>query len=139
MLDGSMRPPDNFFTSHTVTLMMMYEKMPPIKPLAIEYVKGMRQIARKAGTASPMYFQLISGTAPAIIDPTRIRTQPVAQGGIEAKIGAKKTAMKKQKPVAMEVKPVLPPSEIPAPDSTKAVTGGTPRTAPTEMHSASTM
>jgi len=42
----------------------------------------------------------------------------VAQGGILAKIGAKKIESKKQRPVVIEVSPVLPPSEIPAPDST---------------------
>jgi hypothetical protein len=41
--------------------------------------------------------------------------QPVAQGGIEAKIGAKKMDMKKQRPVVIAVRPVASPSEIPAP------------------------
>ena len=66
------------------------------------------------------------------------RTGPVAHGGIEAKIGAKKMAMKKQRPVNMAVKPVAPPSEIPAPDSIYAVTGGQPIKAPMEMPMAST-
>lgn len=52
-----------------------------------------------------------------ISDPTIIRTVPVAYGGMEAKIGAKKIAMKKQRPVTIDVSPVAPPSEIPAPDS----------------------
>jgi hypothetical protein len=59
--------------------------------------------------------------------------QPVAQGGIEAKIGAKKMEMKKQRPVVMAVRPVLPPSEIPAPDSMKAVTGERPKREPIEI------
>ena len=59
--------------------------------------------------------------------PTIISVQPVAQGGMEAKIGAKKIEMKKQIPVTTAVMPVLPPSEIPAPDSMKAVTGETPK------------
>lgn len=67
------------------------------------------------------------------------RVQPVAQGGIEAKIGAKNTAMKNAKPVMHEVRPVLPPSEIPAPDSTNAVTGGLPKSEPMEMEMASTI
>ncbi len=86
-----------------------------------------------------MYFQLISVTADTIMDPTRMSTQPVAQGGIEAKMGAKKIEMKKQIPEAMAVRPVLPPSPIPAPDSTKAVTGGEPKRAPIEMLTESTM
>jgi hypothetical protein len=58
---------------------------------------------------------------------------------MEAKMGAKKMEMKKQMPVVMAVNPVLPPSAIPAPDSTKAVTGGVPRIAPMEMATESTM
>ena len=53
-------------------------------------------------------------------------------------MGAKKTAMKKQIPVTQDVRPVLPPSEMPAPLSTNAVTGGTPRQDPIEMLMAST-
>src|ERR1700759_4455480 len=69
--------------------------------------------------------------------PTSTRVQPVAHGGIEANIGEKKIEIRKQTPVVTAVKPVLPPSEIPAPDSMKAVTGLVPSTAPTEMLSAS--
>lgn len=66
------------------------------------------------------------------------RVHPVAQGGMDAKMGAKKTAMKKQIPVTHEVRPVLPPSEIPAPLSTNAVTGETPNKEPIETQTAST-
>ena len=62
-----------------------------------------------------------------------MRVQPVAQGGMEAKIGAKKMEMKKQMPVVMAVMPVLPPSEMPAPDSMKAVTGERPKREPIVM------
>lgn len=65
--------------------------------------------------------------------------QPVAQGGMEAKIGAKNTEMKKQRPVTIEVMPVLPPSAIPAPDSTNAVTGEVPISEPMDILSASTI
>jgi len=58
---------------------------------------------------------------------------PVAQGGILAKIGAKKIERRKQTPVVIEVSPVFPPSEIPAPDSTKAVTGDNPKRDPMEI------
>lgn len=64
---------------------------------------------------------------------TRTNVQPVAQGGMEAKMGAKKREIKKQVPVVIAVSPVFPPSAIPAPDSMKAVTGETPNNAPTEM------
>src|SRR4051812_18301468 len=87
---------------------------------------------------SPKYRQLISVHARAIIAPTRINVQPVAQGGMLAKIGAKKRLMKKQKPVTTAVRPVAPPSDIPAPDSMKAVTGGEPTNEPTDIPNAST-
>ena len=68
---------------------------------------------------------------------TRTRVQPVAQGGIDAKMGAKNREMKKQVPVVIAVRPVRPPSAIPAPDSIKAVTGEVPNKDPMEMQMAS--
>lgn len=81
----------------------------------------------------------MSAAALAMSAPTITSVQPVAQAGMEAKIGAKKTDMKKASPVMQDVSPVLPPSEMPAPDSTKAVTGGLPRREPMEMEIASTI
>ena len=66
-----------------------------------------------------------------------MRAGPVAQGGKEAKMGEKKRERMKNKPVVRDVRPVLPPSVMPAPDSIKAVTGETPRRAPMEMEVAS--
>lgn len=68
---------------------------------------------------------------------TRTRVHPVAQGGMEANMGAKNIEMMKQVPHVIAVKPVFPPSAIPAPDSMNAVTGEVPRSAPTEMQKAS--
>lgn len=68
---------------------------------------------------------------------TKIRVQPVAQGGIEANIGERKIDNRKHSPVTIAVRPVLPPSAIPAPLSMKAVTGEHPNSEPTEMHAAS--
>lgn len=102
----------------------------------MEYVKGMIAIVRKAGRASPKYFQLMSLAAVAIMAPTMINVQPVAHGGMDAKIGAKKIEMKKQRPVTMAVIPVFPPSEIPAPDSMNAVTGERPKREPIEIPNA---
>ena len=68
---------------------------------------------KKAGTASPRYFQLISTTFLIMRDPLITKAPPVAHAGILAKMGAKKMEMKKQTPLAMAVKPVFPPSEIP--------------------------
>jgi hypothetical protein len=56
---------------------------------------------------------------------------------MDAKMGAKNIEMKKQMPQVMAVKPVLPPSAMPAPDSIKAVTGDVPKREPTEMQNAS--
>lgn len=58
---------------------------------------------------------------------------PVAHGGIEAKIGAKNREMRKHKPVVIAVRPVFPPSAMPAPDSIYAVTGDVPRMLPIEI------
>jgi hypothetical protein len=66
-----------------------------------------------------------------------MRVLPVAHGGMEAKIGAKKSDRRKQKPVVIAVSPVRPPSATPAPLSMKAVTGDVPNRAPTEMQTAS--
>ena len=63
--------------------------------------------------------------------------QPVAHGGIEAKMGAKKSERMKHSPAVIAVRPVRPPSAIPAPDSMNAVTGAVPKMLPMEMDSAS--
>ena len=68
---------------------------------------------------------------------TKTKVQPVAQGGIEAKIGAKNTATTKQSPVVMAVSPVRPPSAMPALLSMNAVTGDDPRREPIEIKAAS--
>jgi len=47
------------------------------------------------------------------------RLEPVAHGGIDAKMGAENREMK-QRPVIMAVRPVRPPSAIPAPDLIKS-------------------
>lgn len=68
---------------------------------------------------------------------TNTNAQPVAHVGMLLKMGAKNNDMKKRKPVVIAVKPVRPPSAIPAPDSTNAVTGEQPKREPIEMHIAS--
>lgn len=68
---------------------------------------------------------------------TRTRVGPVAHGGTDAKTGAKKRDMRKQKPTVIAVRPVRPPSAIPAPLSIKAVTGEQPKSEPIEMNTAS--
>lgn len=68
---------------------------------------------------------------------TRTRVGPVAQGGTDARIGAKNKDRRKQKPTVIAVRPVRPPSAIPAPLSIKAVTGEQPKRELTEMNTAS--
>ena len=102
----------------------------------MEYVNGITANVMKAGRASPKYSQLMSLAAFAIMAPTMMSVQPVAHGGMDAKIGAKKMEMKKQRPVVMAVSPILPPSEMPAPDSMKAVTGERPKREPIEIPNA---
>src|SRR5512140_1005597 len=68
---------------------------------------------------------------------TRTSVLPVAQGGIDAITGAKKSDSRKQKPVTIAVSPVRPPSAIPAPLSMKTVTGEHPSRAPIEIQTAS--
>lgn len=69
----------------------------------------------------------------AIIEPTMIKVQPVAQDGMLAKMGAKKSEMKKRNDVMSAERPVLPPSAIPAALSMNAVDGELPMSAPMEM------
>ncbi len=80
----------------------------------------------------------MSVTDAIIMQPIKTNAEPVAQVGIDEKMGAKKTEIKKASPVIMAVIPVLPPSEIPAPDSMNAVTGLVPNKLPIEMDTAST-
>jgi len=93
----------------------------------------MKTMVTNAGRASPINAQLTLMTCRIIMQPTRIKVHPVAQGGIDAKIGAKKIEIKKQIPVIIAVNPVLPPSVMPAPDSIKAVTGPQPNKDPMEI------
>ena len=80
---------------------------------------------------------VVQGVCSGVDRHTITNVHPVAQGGIEAKIGAKKREMMKHSPVVMAVKPVLPPSAIPAPDSINAVTGDVPKRLPIEIENAS--
>lgn len=68
---------------------------------------------------------------------TMMSAHPVAQGGTEAKIGAKKIDTMKRRPVTMLVSPVRPPSPIPAPLSMKAVQGDEPNKEPIDIKAAS--
>jgi hypothetical protein len=91
-------------------LMMVYDIIPAMRPYAIEYEKGMNINVTNAGIESPGKFQFMANTPRIIMQPTRMSAPPVAQGGMDAKMGAKKREMKKSTPVVMAVRPVRPPS-----------------------------
>ena len=76
-------------------------------------------------------------TLEVIIEPTKIKAGPVDHGGKLAKMGEKKMEMKKPKATVIAVKPVRPPSAMPAPDSTKAVQEDVPKQEPIETAQAS--
>lgn len=91
----------------------------------------------KDGSTSPIYRQLTCVICLIIMHPTKMSVHPVAHGGIEAKMGAKKMEPMKHSPATAAVSPVRPPSAMPAPLSMNAVTGEQPKSAPMEMKSAS--
>ena len=61
----------------------------------------------------------------------------VAAPGITANRGIAKVASRNRHAVVNEVRPVLPPAETPAPDSTKVVTVEVPSIAPAQVATAS--
>jgi hypothetical protein len=64
---------------------------------------------------------------------TKIRAGPVAHGGTDEKIGPNTMDKRNRKPVVIPVRPVRPPSAIPAPLSMNAVTGEQPKRALIEI------
>ncbi|CAG8789590.1 7620_t:CDS:1, partial [Gigaspora rosea] len=58
---------------------------------------------KKLGTASPIYFQLISLILFVIIEPITTKTGPEAHGGMLTKIGARNNEIKKKNDVAVDV------------------------------------
>lgn len=90
-----------------------------------------------AGTAAEASLQSISLTPPIIRMPTKMSEAAVAQLGMSAAMGARNIAMKNIAAVKTEERPVLPPSAMPAEDSTKVVTVEVPQTAPKHVAAAS--
>ena len=74
--------------------------------------------AKNAGIDSSKFFQSISMRGFAIKTPTKTRTGAVATVGIKERRGDKNMNGMNRSPVTTAVKPVLPPSSIPAADST---------------------
>ena len=104
-----------------------------------ETYKGIAKIHKYAGIASERFSleNLISTTDSNIKKPTKIKAGAVANEGIDVNNGENNVASKNNTPVVTAVNPVLPPATTPALDSTKVVTVEVPRTAPTEVATAS--
>ena len=93
--------------------------------------------AKKAGTASSKSFQLISVNDETIMHPTITSAGAVAAEGIALTNDDKKALKAKQIATTTEVKPVLPPTPIPAALSTNVVVLLVPKIAPIEVAVAS--
>ena len=100
-------------------------------------MNGMIAMVMNAGTAAEESLQSISLTPPIIRMPTKMSEAAVAQLGMSAAMGARNIAMKNIAAVKTEERPVLPPSAMPAEDSTKVVTVEVPQTAPKHVAAAS--
>ena len=94
---------------------------PSAIPFAIEYVNGMKTIVQNAGSAFVMSLKSMSFTPPSIKIPTKIKAGAVACAGIIEIIGTNIIDSKNKSAVVRLVSPVLPPSAIPADDSTTVV------------------
>ena len=87
--------------------------------------------------ASVKSLKSIFKIADTIKNPTKINAGAVANPGIAVKIGAKKIARRNKNPVTTEESPVLAPAPTPAELSTNVVVVEVPKTAPTEVATAS--
>lgn len=90
------------------------------------YVKGIMTITRNAGNASVKSLKSILTTFVSINPPIMIRIGAIAAFGTSLIKGKKKSEERNNKPVTMEVKPVLPPAVIPAAVSTVETEGLVP-------------
>src|SRR5690606_8132515 len=99
-------------------------------PFAIEKVSGIASIAKKAGIAVSIWSQAIFPTLLIIMAPITTRAGAVAADGIAPTTGAKTGASKNRIATTNAVRPVRPPSEIPAELSMYVVTVGVPKIAP---------
>lgn len=96
----------------------------------MEYMKAMEVMQMKQGMASVNWFHSILATCCVMKKPTTMRAGAVANEGMVRKRGEKKRDSKNSAPVTMAVRPVLPPSAMPAEDSTKVVMVEVPNMAP---------
>ena len=91
----------------------------------------------KHGIAFVRSLQSMCETCCIIKKPTMIKAGAVAKAGIVRNNGVRNKATKNKMPVTTLVKPVRPPSVIPAEDSTKVVIVEVPKTAPIVVPTAS--
>lgn len=96
-------------------------------------VKGIIMLVKKAGMAWLMSAQSMCCDSPIIMAPTRMRIGAVAAVGTRSKSGARKTEAKKRSPTVTAVRPVRPPSRMPAADSTCTMMGLHPAMAATTV------
>lgn len=99
-------------------------------PVATLKVKGIIIIVTKHGMTMVKLLQLILLISVAIRAPTIIRAGAVTSGVTMDKIGEKNKETVKQADITMAVKPVLPPTAIPAEDSTNEAVVDVPKTEP---------
>ena len=100
-------------------------------PSEIEYMNAIEKIVMYAGIAvNESSVQWILETCCIIKKPTIISAGAVANAGIAKNTGEKNNAAKNKQPAVNAVKPVLPPSAMPADDSTKVVIVDVPKSEP---------
>lgn len=96
------------------TLRMKCATSPATTPFAMEYVIGITVIVRKAGREKRRSSQSIAPAGPIIKAPTMMQHGAVAVSGTAAKIGRNGKLRRKRRATTRPVRPVLPPSAIPA-------------------------
>lgn len=97
----------------------------------------MKKAAKKAGSASSKWLQSTSRKDETIMTPMIIKAGAVAAFGTIPMNGKIKIDSKKRTAVVTAVRPVRPPAEIPAADSTYVVVFDVPNSAPIEVPIAS--
>eukprot|EP00968_Pinguiococcus_pyrenoidosus_P009597 scaffold744_cov240-Pinguiococcus_pyrenoidosus.AAC.4 len=95
-------------------------------PFGMENENGIIASVRNAGSDCSMLFQSIRFASPIIMAPTTTRIGAVAVAGTRLKSGAKKSEQRKKMPTKTAVRPVRPPSLMPAALSTWMMMGEQP-------------
>ena len=101
------------------TLRITHVSIPNIIPFAMEYVRGIKVIATNAPIVpATSLSKSMFLTALNMRRPTKIIAGAVANEGIAVKIGANTMEIRNITAVVKAVRPVQPPAETPALDST---------------------